>query len=126
MFLTPAGGLIDADNLRHRVWLPALRKAGLRHVTQHSLRHTFASMLIGQGESVKYVQQQLGHASAVLTLNTYSHLFPVEKRTSPARLEAQLAAGRAPTFGLPLGQTDAILSNTRLTETAETGESTEE
>jgi integrase len=42
----------------------------------HSLRHYFASLLIRHGESVKTVQARLGHASAVETLDTYSHLWP--------------------------------------------------
>jgi len=42
----------------------------------HSLRHYYASLLIRHGESVKTVQARLGHASAVETLDTYSHLWP--------------------------------------------------
>jgi integrase len=119
VFTTPDGAIIDPDNLRNRVWAPALKKAELRRVTMHSLRHTFASLLIAQGESVKYVQRQLGHASATLTLDTYSHLFPAEKRTSAMRLEAQLAAGRAPAAASP--------SNDGLTEPAGTsGNTTDE
>lgn len=52
----------------------ALKKAGLRHVTIHSLRHGFASLLLSRGVSIKAVQRCLGHGSAVLTLSTYSHL----------------------------------------------------
>ena len=42
----------------------------------HGLRHYYASLLIRHGESVKTVQERLGHASAVETLDTYSHLWP--------------------------------------------------
>ena len=42
----------------------------------HALRHYYASLLIRHGESVKTVQARLGHASAVETLDTYSHLGP--------------------------------------------------
>jgi integrase len=49
VFVTAGGVAINPDNLRHRVWAPALAKAKLRHVRIHSLRHTFASMLIAQG-----------------------------------------------------------------------------
>lgn len=42
----------------------------------HALRHYYASLLIRRGESVKTVQARLGHASAVETLDTYSHLWP--------------------------------------------------
>lgn len=42
----------------------------------HGLRHYYASLLIRHGESVKTVQERIGHASAVETLDTYSHLLP--------------------------------------------------
>jgi integrase len=94
VFVRPDGALIDPDNLRNRVWAPAVKAAGLRHVTQHSLRHTYASLLIAQGENPKYISEQLGHASIQITMDRYGHLFPNAKRTTGARLEAQLAAGK--------------------------------
>ncbi|MGV0732854.1 tyrosine-type recombinase/integrase [Mycolicibacter sinensis] len=58
-------------------WRPAARKATLPAGTGfHALRHYYASLLIRHGESVKTVQARLGHASAVETLDTYSHLWP--------------------------------------------------
>lgn len=44
-------------------------------VTIHGLRHVAAGLLVSQGANVKVVQRQLGHASAVMTLDTYSDLF---------------------------------------------------
>ena len=65
------GGPLDADNLRRRIFEKALKKAGLRHVRIHDLRHTFASHLIQNGESLAYVRDQMGHASITLTVDTY-------------------------------------------------------
>ena len=45
-------------------------------ITSHDLRHFYASALIAGGASVKQVQHRLGHATAVITLNTYAHLWP--------------------------------------------------
>lgn len=42
----------------------------------HQLRHFYASLLIAHGESIKVVQERLGHTSAQMTLDTYSHLWP--------------------------------------------------
>ncbi|MFC9761695.1 tyrosine-type recombinase/integrase [Rhodococcus jostii] len=42
----------------------------------HALRHYFASGLIHAGCDVVTVQRALGHASASVTLDTYSHLWP--------------------------------------------------
>ncbi|MAU94300.1 MAG: site-specific integrase [Fulvimarina sp.] len=44
-------------------------------VTPHDLRHTTAALAIRAGANVKAVQRMLGHASAVMTLDTYGHLF---------------------------------------------------
>jgi integrase len=51
-------------------------KAVSLDVDTHALRHFYASALIAGGASVKVVQTRLGHASAVVTLNTYGHLWP--------------------------------------------------
>ncbi|MDP9852350.1 integrase [Corynebacterium lowii] len=45
-------------------------------MTLHDLRHTAASLAVRSGANVKVVQNMLGHASAAVTLNTYSDLFP--------------------------------------------------
>lgn len=58
-------------------WRPAVEAAGLPAGTGfNALRHYYASLLIRHGESVKTVQARVGHASAVETLDTYSHLWP--------------------------------------------------
>jgi integrase len=60
---------------------------------QDRLQINRASLLIAHGESVKTVQDRLGHASATETLNTYSHLWPdSEDRTRDAVDEALGAA----------------------------------
>lgn len=70
-------------------WRRATRDAGAPGVVFHSLRHYYASLLIRHGESVKVVQERLGHASAVETLDTYSHLWPdSDDRTREAVDEA--------------------------------------
>lgn len=53
----------------------ATKRAGVR-VTAHGFRHFYASALIAGGASVKQVQTVMGHASAVITLRTYAHLWP--------------------------------------------------
>lgn len=55
---------------------PALQRAKLRRVRFHGLRHTCASLLLAAGVNVRAVQEQLGHASATITLNVYGHLMP--------------------------------------------------
>ncbi|WP_259349309.1 site-specific integrase [Rhodococcus sp. UFZ-B548] len=65
-------------------------------VTPHDMRHTAASLAISAGANVKSVQTMLGHASAAMTLDTYSDLFPddleaVSDALDLARTRAQCA-----------------------------------
>ncbi|MGZ8802423.1 MAG: tyrosine-type recombinase/integrase, partial [Mycobacterium sp.] len=57
----------------------------------HALRHDYASLLIRHGESVKTVQARLGHASAVETLDTYSHLWPDADESTRSAVGAVIA-----------------------------------
>jgi integrase len=96
VFVTPQGSRIDPDNLRGRVWEKALKKAGLRHVKIHSLRHTYASLLVDQGENLLYVSRQLGHASIQMTADVYGHrLKDQRKQTAASKLEETLLGTRA-------------------------------
>jgi len=88
VFCTEDGSPIDPANLRNRVFEPALRIAGLRKMRIHDLRHTFASLLINQGENLKYVQHQLGHASITTTVDRYGHLMPDAHIGASQRLDA--------------------------------------
>jgi len=51
------------------------------------LRHTFASLLIEQGENLKYIQSQLGHADPTVTLKVYAHLMKPVNQEAACKLE---------------------------------------
>jgi integrase len=75
MFPSKEGQITCHDNTIKRHYEPALREAGLRHVSFHSLRHTNASLRIRAEQNVKYMSMQMGHSSINITLDTYGHLF---------------------------------------------------
>ncbi|MDO8282532.1 MAG: tyrosine-type recombinase/integrase [Thermodesulfovibrionia bacterium] len=75
VFPSAAGGLTQHDNVVSRHFNQALRKAGLRQVSFHSLRHSNASIRIRSGQNIKYIQSQMGHAGIQITMDTYGHLF---------------------------------------------------
>lgn len=51
-----------------------IKRNNLPKLTYHGLRHTNASLLIGQGVDVKTISGRLGHARASTTTDIYSHL----------------------------------------------------
>jgi integrase len=69
-------------------WKPALKRAGVpvtRYNGMHVLRHTYASVLLDAGESIKALSLYLGHADPGFTLRVYTHLMPTsEDRTRRA------------------------------------------
>jgi len=59
----------------------ALQRASLPvHFSPHSLRHTFAAILLSEGVPIQYVQKQLRHASISMTVDTYGRWLPQQGR----------------------------------------------
>jgi integrase len=82
----------EGTPLHHRHTLTVLQNT-LPGVTQHELRHTYASILIGQGADVTYVAQQMGHADPGITLRTYAKLFDPKARYVEIRRKLDTAFG---------------------------------
>jgi integrase len=85
--ISTTGTMLDGDHVRKRAFYPILKQAELRHVRLHDLRHTFASLLIQNGESLAYVRDQMGHHSIQVTVDTYGHLVPGGNRQAVDRLD---------------------------------------
>ncbi len=75
VFPAPDGRPMHRERLLRQGFYPALRRAQLRAVTFHSLRHSCASVLIKRGVAITDLQHHLGHASPAITLQVYSHWF---------------------------------------------------
>jgi Phage integrase family len=80
------GQQLDMHNVKNRYFHKCLEKAGLRRIRFHDLRHTFASLLIQNGESLAYVKDQMGHSSIKMTVDVYGHLVPGANRVAVNRL----------------------------------------
>ncbi len=83
VFPSNVGKPMNAENLRHRVFKPALKHSGIADEVAaagspvfrwHDLRHVYASILLGAGASIYDVQCALGHSSVVTTEKLYAHL----------------------------------------------------
>jgi integrase len=68
----------------------AWKRAGLRAITLHECRHTFASLMIAAGVNVKALSSYMGHASITITLDRYGHLLPGNEREAARLLDAFL------------------------------------
>ncbi len=88
VFCTSTGTPLS-QQASNKAFKRALKAAGLPlHFTPHGLRHTFASLLLQQGESPVYVQRQLGHASIKMTVDLYGRWLPMGNKAAVDRLDA--------------------------------------
>jgi len=80
VFTSPEGNVIHRGNFVNRHWTPALHRAKIgKHLTPHSLRHTFASWALMAGVPPQTVQHRLGHESLQTTSKVYAHLLLEEQ-----------------------------------------------
>ena len=86
IFQSPHGHMLNRDNVRRRGHEPTVRDAGLPSALRlHDLRHTAATLWLAAGESIYFVQQQLGHADIQTTIDLYGHPERQAHREAAAR-----------------------------------------
>jgi integrase len=130
------GGAINKDTFNDKHWKPALADAGLipaplvtlvqpktgknawrretwampREFGFHVLRHTFASVVLAEGETITQLAAWLGHSDPAFTLRTYVHFMPKSGNRGRAAL-GRLVLG-APAAELEPSETDEEASRT--------------
>lgn len=91
VFATGEGTPHNSRNLAQRQYHAILKSANLPlNFRLYDLRHSCATLLLVAGENPKVVSERLGHASVVLTLDTYSHVLPSMQREATEKLEKML------------------------------------
>jgi integrase len=81
------------NTLMERKIRPAVAAAKIaKHVTWHVFRHSFATLLKGNGEDVKTVQESLRHSTVRMTMETYTQAIPEHVRQAQDRVSGQLLA----------------------------------
>jgi len=89
-------GLVFTDEFGTRITPQALYRAfklvvtelNMKDVRFHDLRHSYAVVSLKSGDDVKTVQENLGHATAFFTLDTYGHVTEKMKKDSADRMQA--------------------------------------
>lgn len=84
------GGPNDRKTILRGGLYPAIRRAEVKKLDMHALRHTFASLLLSQGTPITEVSSYLGHADPQITLKVYSHWIPRTKTDSISRLAGMI------------------------------------
>jgi integrase len=86
VFPSTAGTPMGPSGIR-RDFNAVIKKAKLRRIRFHDCRHSFASLLIANGESLAYIKEQMGHSSIQITVDVYGHLVPGSNRQAVNRLD---------------------------------------
>lgn len=81
VFTNELGESLNPDHFCKRVFHPLLKRAGIRKIRFHDLRHTFASQFMMRGGNIYELQKFLGHTSVVMT-QVYAHLSPQHLKRS--------------------------------------------
>lgn len=71
----------------YKYFKDVVRDLGMEHVRFHDLRHSYAVAAIENGDDIKTVQENLGHATASFTLDVYGHVSQKIRRQSAERME---------------------------------------
>jgi len=93
IFITTFGQPIREEHLVKKHFKPILLEAGLPNIRLYDLRHTCATLAVSLGVSPKVISEQLGHASAAFTLDTYAHVLPHMQDEAAAKMEVLLTNG---------------------------------
>jgi integrase len=90
VFTTRSGGPLEPNDVS-KAFSEQRRKAGLRPVRLHDLRHTCASLLLAQRVPPRVVMEVLGHSSLDVTMNIYGHVMLDAQREAMSAMDRFLA-----------------------------------
>jgi integrase len=85
VFAHEDGRMLTKGDCKHPLWR-ACRKAELRRIGWHVMRHSFASHLATRKVSLKAIQEMLGHSTMEMTMR-YAHLSPDVRRDAVRLLD---------------------------------------
>jgi integrase len=93
VFTSAVGTPLEPRNV-NRAFDGLLKRAELRRIRLHDLRHSFGSLLLASGASPREVMELLGHSNIAMTMDVYAHVIPALKREAIERFDAMLSSDR--------------------------------
>ena len=72
----------------YKAYKSIMKEIGIPNTRFHDLRHTFAVVSLENGDDVKTVQENLGHATASFTLDVYGHVNDRMRKESAERMDS--------------------------------------
>ncbi len=113
VFCNEQGQPLNQNRIRLK-FFRLLKGAGVRQVRFHDLRHSFASLLLQNGESPVYVKDQMGHSSIQVTVNLYGHLIPGGNTQAVDRLDTPVVQPNSATSAQPAATFAEAVSSDQL------------
>lgn len=113
VFCNEKGQPLNQNRIRLK-FFRLLKGAGVRQVRFHDLRHSFASLLLQNGESPVYVKDQMGHSSIQVTVDLYGHLIPGGNKQAVDRLDTPVGLPNSATPAQPVGAAMGPVSSDQL------------
>lgn len=90
VFVNDAGEhFYDIKRIRNTHWKKTLKLCGLKYRPIYHTRHTFATLMLENGEDILWVSHMLGHTDATMTLSKYARYIKKENKNRGAFLEKQ-------------------------------------
>jgi integrase len=95
IFTSPTGMPLRRGNFRRRVWVQAVKAAGLPETHFHDLRHTGNNLTAQAGANLRELMERMGHSSTRAAL-IYLHATTERQRALADTLGTLIEAERAP------------------------------
>ena len=96
LFVSPTGKRLTYTNFRPRIWLPAVKKAGLAGLKIHDLRKTAITNLLQAGLDPKTITVLAGHEDLRTTLQHYAQTNPQSLLEASQRLVDAISGREEP------------------------------
>jgi len=93
VFLNQDGeGYHDIRRIRDSAWRKTIEKCGLEYRTIYQTRHSFATMMLSNGEDILWVSHTLGHKNSAITLEVYARYIKSKEKKRGSFLEEGLSS----------------------------------